>query len=434
MATQVKFYSIASQAIYSGIATKNPAGIYFVGGPKDGELYKGTVRFGAARVTELQVKPSNAIRGDINVANNIAEIYNGTSWVALGGAGALNSGPFGDMTSAHSKIITGINETNGIISAEVTDFPNLTLTSPESGKVKLGDANAITISGWDLLTSSVTDLESRVESIETVVDGTAKKVTATTGEFGTLTATTGTITNLTATSTAALPSGTTVGGKTIQTIINETIDGLDAYVSTGDVNGFRVTIQETDGKLTSAVLTTPDIVQSIATSGASADKLVSEKAIADKFATLDNAMHFAGIGGSLPSTAKQGDIYLINAGADAGKEYVYDGTKWELIGDNTVFAVNAYSNKIDGTAVTTVPEALDALTTRVNGIVGGTSTASNKGVQVTVANDKNVNPTVTVATTLANTLNFTSASTEKIPSEKAVVDALCWYDGYGNQL
>ena len=65
MATQVKFYSTATLP-----NNANNGGIYFVGGSKTGELYKGTTRFGAARVTEvdnLASAPADAIRGDIAV-------------------------------------------------------------------------------------------------------------------------------------------------------------------------------------------------------------------------------------------------------------------------------------------------------------------------------------------------------------------------------
>ena len=41
---------------------------------------------------------------------------------------------------------------------------------------------------------------------------------------------------------------------------------------------------------------------------------------------------------------------------------------------------------------------------------------------------------VDVTTTLVDTLDFATPSTEEIPSEKAVVDALCWLGANGTPL
>ena len=143
MATQVKFYSVASLP-----SDANNGGIYFVGGPKNGELYKGAPRFGAGRVTEVANTTERdaiegAIRGDIAVcASGGAFAYDGTKWVAIGpDLAAVKSSWMSDITSAinaldvsfvgstnTSKIITGIEQVDGKIVANASAFP--TLTSP----------------------------------------------------------------------------------------------------------------------------------------------------------------------------------------------------------------------------------------------------------------------------------------------------------------
>ena len=102
MATQVKFYSTATLP-----SNANNGGIYFVGGPKDGELYKGSTRFGAARVKQVANTTERdaiegAIRGDIAVcAQGGAFVYDGTNWVAIGpDLSALKSSWQSDITSA----------------------------------------------------------------------------------------------------------------------------------------------------------------------------------------------------------------------------------------------------------------------------------------------------------------------------------------------
>lgn len=55
-------------------------------------------------------------------------------------------------------------------------------------------------------------------------------------------------------------------------------------------------------------------------------------AIEDKLADVTNVMDFVGAGAELPETAQKGDVYVINEGDDAGKEFVYDGTAWVEFG------------------------------------------------------------------------------------------------------
>ena len=75
MATQVKFYSMASDAYAS--ADKDTGGIYFVQG---GELYKGGERFGLGRVTiaNSTADITGMKRGDIVVTGS------GAGWVYVG--------------------------------------------------------------------------------------------------------------------------------------------------------------------------------------------------------------------------------------------------------------------------------------------------------------------------------------------------------------
>ena len=79
MANQVKFYS--KSALPS--SNVNPDGVYFIDG---GELYKGSTRFGLARVTTVADPSTNlttAARGDINVYEGTATVFDGNSWIAL---------------------------------------------------------------------------------------------------------------------------------------------------------------------------------------------------------------------------------------------------------------------------------------------------------------------------------------------------------------
>lgn len=73
------------------------------------------------------------------------------------------------------------------------------------------------------------------------------------------------------------------------------------------------------------------------TFNAESANLVESKAIAayleEKIAGLTGAMHFIGVKQELPAEGEAGDIVIVGTA-----EYVYDGSKWVLIGDEGVYA------------------------------------------------------------------------------------------------
>ena len=403
MATQVKFYSTATLP-----GNANNGGIYFVGGSKTGELYKGTTRFGAGRVTQvanLSAAPSDAIRGDIAVcAVGGAYAYDGTKWVAIGpDLSAVKKSWQSDITSAinaldvdfvgasaTTSIITGIKQVDGKIVAHAEAFP--ALTSPSDGHVSLNGTN-VEISGWSALVSAKNDLQSRVSGLETwkgsitgdvIVGGT--KVTAETGKFTNLTVSDTATFNATTVSATTLSvdteDGATFGGNTISAIADrEALAKIAAIPSTtkSATGGNVVTVSVTTsaGSVNKVEVGVQKATSIAATGSASDDKLATEKAVRDALNSLDNAMHFAGVVKALPASGKAGDIIVIDAtptGANlvAGQEYIYDGKKWELIGDQKSYAMNAYSKAGSAvmTGVTTVPGALDKLAGAVDTLNG----------------------------------------------------------------
>ena len=63
--------------------TPDPGGIYFL---DNNEIYKGTKRFGANKVTAQATPPTaaaGAIAGDINIYNGKAEVFNGSEWTTI---------------------------------------------------------------------------------------------------------------------------------------------------------------------------------------------------------------------------------------------------------------------------------------------------------------------------------------------------------------
>lgn len=402
MATQVKFYSTAAFD-----ANQNAGGIYFVGGPKNGELYKGTTRFGAGRVKEVANTTemnaiTDAIRGDITVcAIGGAYAYDGTKWVAIGpDLAAVRASWLSDITSsinaldvslvgasATTSIITGIEQKDGKIIAHAEAFPQL--TSPSDGHLSLNGTD-VEISGWSDLVAVKDDLKARVSAIETIVDADASTVTAETGIFKNLTVSDTATFNATVVSATTLAvdteAGATFGGSTISQIADREAAAKIAAIAevTKEATGAKVvTVSVTTkagsvDKVEVGVQKAEAIGPATGEGAATHDKLATEKAVRDALNSLDNAMHFTGVVSALPTEGMEaGDIVVIGAsptgeGLVAGQEYIYDGEKWELIGDQNTYAKNAYSK--DGSTVmsgvTTVPGALDALAGAVDKLDG----------------------------------------------------------------
>ena len=377
MATQVKFYSTAE---YS--STQNAGGIYFVGGPKNGELYRGTTRFGAGRVTEvanLASAPTDAIRGDIAVcAQGGAFAYDGTKWVAIGpDLAAVRESWLADISTSinaldvsfvgasdTTKIITGIEQKDGKIIAHAEAFPEL--TSPSDGHLSLNGTN-VEISGWTSLTSLADDLKSRVEALESwesdisgddIVVGT--KVTAETGKFTNLTVEDTATFNATTVSATNLSvddeDNALFGGLTISAIADRQIAAIAEATSTASDDGVTVTAKTEAGSIKSvAVAVAGASTVADFASTASQTKVTTVggvKAYVDEtLKDINGAMRFYGT--TKGNTVSEGAVVIgtitkatgvtdalqpgdVVVSEDDGKEYIYDGSAWRELGDDTL--------------------------------------------------------------------------------------------------
>ena len=406
MATQVKFYSMASDAYAS--ADKDTGGIYFVQG---GELYKEGERFGLGRVTvdaAFVASTSTKVgqkRGDIVVTGSGAGwVFDGSAWQSIGGdISSLQSMWQADISTWTAGLVSTAQgegtyikkitqAADGKVSAEVSTFATDVKTAVGNGDAS-STANGITV--------SVVTTSGSVTSVSVAADNlVVTSISATTGSF----------TNL-------------------------------------DVGGTTVT----------------GIATAVRADGTAVDSnLVTEKAVRDALNSFDNAMHFLGVGtvtrnaetGAITVTApagttpEAGDIVIDST---SGLEAVCTGTDpsttWELIGDNALYALKAYSNANISTyaGVATVPAALDAvgaavdtLKTKTDAYVGGTSTSADRGVTETVVIDAaTLAPSVTTAVSLTTMLTSaktdgvvvtavptTGATDDNIPTTKAVADAI----------
>lgn len=492
---QVKFYSVTSLPDSSSI---NAGGIYFVDG---GELYKGAQRFGLGRVTNastadaLAALKAGAARGDINVGYQGAKVYDGENWQPLGGDTAALQGSWrADISDWVSGLVTGsasgsdsttyitniTKDADGKVTAHSADFANA---------VKGAVGNGFSWSEGGGVTVSVTTTSGSVTAVSVAVtDINCNSVTAGSATFTDLTVTS----SASFTATEVVAGSLTVGGKTVEQIADKQIAAISATTKSAESNGVTVNVTTEAGSVkTVAVTTTP--VEAITTSSVGSDTVVSEKAVKayvdGKFKALDNAMHFKGVVTALPTeNNKDGDIVVIGAGATGeglvqGQEYIWNGTSWELIGDQNTYAVNAYapgSEKVTSGAQT-LPSAIHAVAAAVDTLNGegegsvkkalvdakaytdgkiadldSTASGGTQGVEISVGQTDgklDANATVTITkSTLNNTLGTTNVADKTIATligvtgvdtalatEKAVRDAitsaeLVWLDENGKAI
>ena len=424
MAQQVKFYSMASLP-----ATPNAGGVYFV---DDGELYKGSQRFGLGRVTVAESTDgvTGAARGDIVVTGAGAGwVYDGNGWQSIGGdVGSLTSAWRSDISASLSGLaaggagsyITGITQNaDGSVTANASTFQTDVWTAIGNGAVS-GTANGITV--------SVTTTSGVVTSVEVA----AANISATS-----VSAETGTFENLTVTDTATFSATTisadtlTISGSTVEQLADKQIAAIAASTVTSTATGITVSVTTQGGSVTAVSLN------------------------AESFA---NAMHFLGVG-TVEKTASgvdvtppagktpvAGDIVI---DSESGLEAICTGTDpsttWELIGDNTVYALNAYSSTATvyaNAGVETVPAALNAvgaaigaLTSKTDAYVGGADSSAASGITASVAiASSTMAPTVELAVDTAalstalglgdaaskNVANTLDASATTLPTCSAV--------------
>ena len=395
---QVKFYAKAEMPSES----IDQNGIYFI--TTGGEIYKGATRFGCGRVTKASTAEELAAltgmaRGDINVGYEGAKVFDGTSWASLATSGGsvdpgqwqadISTWTAGLVAGGTGSIITQITQVaDGKVTASASPFPTLA-TGDADGQVKLGTQNA-KVSGWDALVS-------KVDGFASIIDVSTSAVSAVSGTFTDLTVTstaTFSVTNVSA-------SSLTIGGSTVAEIADAQIAAISSSTATSTANGVTVSVTTQGGSVT---------------------------AVSVNAASFGNVMHFAGVV-STPTeiaTPAGGDIVVIGSQPDtgyvAGQEYIYDGTKWEVIGDQNTYALNAYSSTASVyTGATTLPAAvsaagaaIDALNDIVEAYEGGTSTGDNSGVYATVEIDAStMSPTVTMsvdANELRDALNIGAAA------------------------
>ena len=476
---QVKFYAVASDATKSdenGIYFVTGGELY-----KGSQRFGlGRVTVDAEFVPSTSSKDGQA-RGDIVVTGSGAGwVFDGTNWQSIGGDIAslqsmwqadISTWTAGLVSGGEGSYITGITQdedgkvtasasnfaldvqtavgggsasgtangitvsvvtTSGVVTGVEVNATDLSVNSiyasdatfdattvTASTLTVVGDENSFTVGGStipDFIDNAIGEIgastvTASANGIEVGVTTQSGKVTEVTVSASQITAESGTFETLTVTDTATFSATTvsadtlTIGGSTVEQLADKQIAAIASSTVTSTATGITVSVTTQGGSVTAVSLN------------------------AESFA---NAMHFLGVGtvektaggvNVTPPAGKTpvaGDIVIDST---TGLEAICTGTDpsttWELIGDNAVYALNAYSSTATVYAgVETVPTALnaagaaiDALTSKTNAYVGGSASDADQGVAVTVSIDATtLAPSVDVVVTSATLFDGLDAS------------------------
>lgn len=303
---------------------------------------------------------TGAIGGDILTGYGAAKVFNGSSWVDL-------AADIENLTSLWRSDIVAWTEglvmstSSGYSAGALNIITNI--VKDEDGKLTA----VVQELPWADLVSRVETLETKVSDIETVVQITkdGNNITDTLVSANTVSATDGNFTNITA--SAATFSATTVSATTM-TVGGVALNNISASSLTGSDAGVAVTVSTGNGGVKAvgvavtgnlATFAGKSVVTAISSS-ATDNEIPTAKAIATKFATLDNAMHFVGVYASTGgvSNPAAGDVIVIGSQPDTdfaeGQEYVYTTENtWELIGDQNAHEIILGNKANKGTAEAT---------------------------------------------------------------------------------
>ena len=220
-----------------------------------------------------------------------------------------------------AKFVTNVTETNGIIevatgSIEVADVPEL----PQSKVTGLGTALA---GKQDNVPFENTPSESdKVATVQSIVNriGALDHVAA----------------DDAASATKVVAEVTQADG--IVTVKKVAVANILPDV-TDTENGFVVAVNQTDGKIAVTHKSATDVLSFAGNYNGAENPIATRDYVTEAVADLNGAMHFRGTVDADPTvtaptgTYKAGDVILY--GYD---EYVYDGTKWVALGNESIYA------------------------------------------------------------------------------------------------
>ena len=233
-----------------------------------------------------------------------------------------------------SGYISAVSQSNGVVAATAKAFDATipasnpsTSTAPTTKAVK------------DYVDEKVSDTKTSLNYTDTPADN--QYVSAVNQENGVISVTRRALPSLNSdilTNNVETDGLAPTSGAVKDYVTSKVADAKSSLDFTDDATGnFVTSISRADGVVT---ISKDSFDTSIAANSTST-KAPTSKAVAElvksQLSSLGNALHFRGAGTKDQMTAldnkADGDIYIINSGAEQGKEYVYSGGVWVELGD-----------------------------------------------------------------------------------------------------
>lgn len=450
MAKQIKFYSVAAGA------TKSDAnGVYFEGSDTTAELYKGTTRFGAPRVSTT--KPSTGmIRGDmyVNTDTHIAEVYTGSKWETIGAdyadllSGLVFPAVDGSKTPPTTVITSITQEDDGSVDAHTSPLYSAWISAFNGWYSEAGGGrpSVAGTTGWEFEADVFNG--GSVEAVNLYQNGTAIYASASTASGSnngvkvsvstksgqvTAVAVTAPAYNATASTSYSLKNGIKVTVSTVNGQVNAVIVSnpfiSSASTATSTSNDHTVTVSTVNGQVKAIVVAAPtkftvDDIPNGQSTTTSYGMTISASTVKGSLTRADVIVKPITAGTGMASTLSiptgQAVVeYVTSQINNLGTVMHFKGAGTSLpaspeLGDVYVFTADSGTYKKGQEVVRTSTgwEILGDQNQWVDKVTGGTSTSTNNNVTVTVSTDAvTAKPTVVVTAPAYNPAEATKAST-----------------------
>lgn len=261
-----------------------------------------------------------------------------------------NSPSTSDKLMKESEVNAKINALD-VAATELAPSKTIKKIGEEDGKI------SVEIQDIQITKSQVTDLTSDLTTINTAIDGLKSISASHDGRIENLESSVGTLTadENTDGSVKAQVKAEADRAKGVESALDARIDAISGdYLKAADKTELQDKIDTIntalagDGGYNSRITANENAISTL--NGSENVEGSVDKKIKDSLAGLANAMHFRGVVTRADSeddkTAiaakitdpKEGDVVVVT---NSSKEYVYDGTQWVELGDETLYATNA---------------------------------------------------------------------------------------------
>ena len=262
-----------------------------------------------------------------------------------------------------AKFVTNVTETNGIIevttgSIEVADVPELPQSKVTGLQTALaGKQDNVPFENTPSESDKVATVQSIVGRIGALDHNSAEDAASATKVVAEVTQADGIV---------------TVQKVAVANILPDVAD---------TENGFVVAVNQTDGKIAVTHKAVTDVLSFAGNYNGAENPIATRDYVTEAIADLNGAMHFIGTVDADPTvttptgTYEAGDVVLF--GYD---EYVYDGTKWVTLGNESIYAKAAEVNTEFGKVRKELADAKTALQGEIDSGIATAHTAITKEI------------------------------------------------------